>query len=135
MARLASRLHRRRRMTRRVSIRGRVRAAAAATILTLAAQGCAALRRPPPPVDRTQDARILQDVQARLAAEPELDAAALRVEVDGGVVMLHGTVAGMAAWRCAIRNAEMVDGVLTVADFLLLERGPREGRCLAGAGG
>lgn len=103
----------------------------AAAVLTLAAQGCASLRRPPPVVDRSQDARILQEVRARLAAEPALDAAAMRVEVDGGVVMLHGAVDGMAAWRCAIRNAELVEGVLTVADYLTLRRGPREGRCLA----
>lgn len=108
---------------------------AAAAILTLAAQGCGSLRRPRPVPDRSQDARILAAVQARLAAEPALDASALRVEVDGGVVMLHGSVVGMSAWRCAIRNAQLVPGVVTVADFLVLRPGPREGVCLAPATG
>jgi osmotically-inducible protein OsmY len=120
-------------MTRRFSKGARVRALGATVILILGVQACGSLRRSPPVVDRSGDERILQEVRARLLAEPELDAAALRVEVDGGVVVLHGNVAGMGAWRCAIRNAELVAGVRTVVDHLTLERGPREGVCLAPA--
>lgn len=103
-------------------------------LLALAAEGCASLRRPLPTVDRTQDERIRGEVERRLAAEPDLGAGALRVEVDGGIVLLHGSVAGIAAWKCAIRNAELVEGVRSVVDYLVLERGPREIRCLAPAG-
>lgn len=130
---LAPGLHQPHLMTTRFWKRARVRALGGAVVLTLAVHGCASLRRPPPVVDRSGDERILQEVQSRLVAEPELDAAALRVDVDGGVVMLHGSVAGMAAWRCAIRNAELVAGVRTVVDYLVLERGPREAVCLAAA--
>jgi osmotically-inducible protein OsmY len=92
------------------------------------------LRRPPPSVDRSQDPRILQDVQSRLASEPALDASQIRVEVDGGVVLLYGSVAGMGAWNCALRNAQLVEGVRTVVDYLILERGPREAICVAHRG-
>ena len=99
--------------------------------LLISLQGCAGLRRPGPEVDRSGDARITQEVQARLAAEPVLDAGRLRVSVDGGVVMLYGSVDGIGQWQCAIRNASMVPGVETVVDYLVIERGPREVECLA----
>ncbi|MEX2581914.1 MAG: BON domain-containing protein [Gemmatimonadota bacterium] len=99
--------------------------------LVLAVSACGGLRRPPPEVDRTRDAGILVDVQERLAAEPALDAADFRVEVDGGVVLLYGTARGMGVWECAIRNAQLVPGVRTVVDYLVLERGPRDIQCRA----
>jgi hypothetical protein len=92
---------------------------------------CAGVRRPPPVLDRSEDNRILQEVQARLAAEPALDATQIRVEVNGGVVALHGTVRGLEAWRCALRTAELVSGVSSVVEFLVIERGPRNISCLA----
>jgi BON domain len=93
--------------------------------------GCSSLRRPPPEVDRSGDASILANVRSRLDAEPTIGLQNLRVEVDGGVVMLYGSVQGMGAWECAIRNAELVPGVRTVVDFLVIERGPRTAACKA----
>jgi osmotically-inducible protein OsmY len=81
-------------------------------------------------VDRTQDPRIRQEVEARLAREPSLQMETLRVEVDGRVVVLHGSVRGLGAWQCAIRTAQLVEGVQTVADYLVIERGPRDVTCL-----
>ena len=40
----------------------------------------------------------------------------------------------MGAWNCTLRNAELIDGVRTVVDYLILERGPREAVCLAHRG-
>jgi hypothetical protein len=97
----------------------------------LSAVACSALRRPPPVVDRSADPGILADVERRLQAEPSVDFSNIRVEVDGGVVLLYGSVEGIGAWECAIRNAELVPGVLTVVDYLVIERGPRSGACKA----
>ena len=104
---------------------------ASLTLLTLLLPACSALRRPLPAPDRTDDPRIRADVEARIAAEPSLDAGAIRVEVDGRTVLLHGSVAGLGAWRCALANAELVEGVRSVVDFLHIQRGPREVQCLA----
>jgi hypothetical protein len=92
---------------------------------------CSALRRPPPAVDLSHDPRIQADVEARLAAEPSMSTGQLRVEVEGGVVLLYGTVQGIAAWECAIRNAELVANVRSVVDYLVIQRGPRSITCLA----
>jgi hypothetical protein len=100
-------------------------------LLTGIAGGCRALSRGDPPVDRTQDPRIRGEVQARLSAEPSVDAAAIRVEVDGAIVILYGSVAGLDAWQCAIRTAQLVPGVLSVVDYLVIERGPHGVTCLA----
>ena len=97
----------------------------------LATIGACGLRPPPPPIDRSQDERIRAEVMARLAAEPELDEASIRVEVVGRTVMLHGSVKGMGAWQCALTNAGLVSGVVTVVDYLQIERGTRDVRCLA----
>lgn len=102
-----------------------------ALALLLPLVGCAMLRRSDPVIDRSQDPRIRSEVEARLAREPDLASARIRVEVDGATVILHGSVNGLAAWQCAMRNAELVEGVRTVVDFLVLERGPREVGCLA----
>lgn len=92
--------------------------------------GCA-LRTPPAPVDTSGDARIRSDIEARIAAEPELDASEIRVEVHGRMVTLHGSVRGLAAWKCALANADLVDGVESVSDYLVILRGAREIDCLA----
>jgi osmotically-inducible protein OsmY len=102
-------------------------------LLLLSTQvGCAALRRPGPVVDRSQDARIQGDVQARIDRQPALGGGNIRVEVDGAVVVLHGSVQGIAAWQCAIRTAQLVQGVRTVSDYLVIEPGPRRITCLDG---
>lgn len=93
--------------------------------------GCGALGRRRAPVDVSQDPRIRQQVEQRLAGEPSLRAGAVRVEVTGGVVTLHGSVHGIGAWQCALTTASLVHGVRTVADYLVIERGPRDVRCLA----
>ena len=67
----------------------------------------------------------------RGGAEPVLRPNSIRVEVDGGTVMLHGAVRGIGEWQCALTNAELVSGVRSVADFLVLERGDRSVDCLA----
>jgi osmotically-inducible protein OsmY len=105
--------------------------ASALLCLLAGVSACSALRRPEPVIDRTQDSRILQEVEARIAREPSIDAGSVRVAVDGAVVVLHGSVRGIAAWNCAIRTAQLVRGVRTVSDNLVIERGPREVTCLA----
>ncbi|MQA89576.1 MAG: BON domain-containing protein [Gemmatimonas sp.] len=97
----------------------------------LSVTACSALRRPLPEPDRSADGRILTDVSDRLEAERATDLSNIRVEVDGGVVLLYGSVQGIGAWECAIRNAELVPGVRTVADFLVIGRGPRVAPCKA----
>jgi hypothetical protein len=100
-------------------------------LILLVSGGCALIRRPLPPVDRTQDPRILQEVQARLASEPSLDLGRIRVEVDAAIVLLYGSVDGIDAWQCAIRNAQLVAGVVTVVDYLVIERATRPVPCSA----
>ena len=109
----------------------RLRALLLAALLTLPAAGCGFLRRPEVPLDLSQDERIRQEVAARLAGEPSLAAHNIRVEVTGGVVLLHGGVAGVGAWQCAISTSGLVRGVRSVVDYLVIERGPRDVRCLA----
>lgn len=92
--------------------------------------GCA-LRTPPTPLDTSQDARIRSDVEARIVAEPQLDDSEIRVEVRGRMVTLHGSVRGLASWKCAIANAELVEGVESVSDYLVILRGARDIACLA----
>ena len=79
-----------------------------------------------------EETRIRSEVEARIAAEPSLAGARLRVEVmREREVALHGSVAGFGALRCAVANAELVRGVALVIDHVVLERGPAEVRCLA----
>lgn len=76
--------------------------------------------------------RIRAEVEARIAAEPSLAAARLRVAVQpGGEVALYGSIAGFGALRCAVTNAELVQGVTLVIDHVVLDPGPAEARCLA----
>ena len=107
------------------------RALLVVTLGALPLAGCSIIRRPGPVVDSSQDPRIEQEVRARLAAEPSLAANGIRVEVNGGVVLLHGGVSGIGAWQCAIATSGLVPGVRTVVDYLVIERGPRDVRCLA----
>lgn len=100
--------------------------------LMLGSGGCALLGGSPgPPPDPVRDVRIRDRVQERIRAEPSLAASAIRVVVDNGYVQLHGTVAGMGAWECALTNVSLVPEVNSVIDFLVLEAGPREVPCLA----
>jgi len=78
-----------------------------------------------------EDARILREVEARLAAEPSVGAGRVRVTVTGGEVQLRGSVAGFGALRCAVTNAGLTPGVVLVIDFLVLQPGASTARCLA----
>lgn len=80
-------------------------------------------------MDRSRDPQILRDVEARLDAEPAIDSSRIRVEADGGLVLLYGSVDGLGQWQCAIRNAQIVEGVRSVVDYLVIERGPRDISC------
>ena len=100
-------------------------------VLVSGMAGCGLLRRDPPPVDTSQDARILREVEARLAREPALDARTIRIAVEGAVVTLYGSVAGIGAWNCAVRNAQLVDGVRLVVEYLTIERGSSDVPCRA----
>jgi hypothetical protein len=105
-----------------------------AAVLLCAALLLAGCRRGddnPPVVSPVPDPAIRQQVEARLAAEPSISGSGVRVEVRGGMVILHGSVAGLAAWQCALRNAALVEGVLSVTDYLVIGPGPREVSCLA----
>ena len=99
-------------------------------LLALLLAGCGP-RQPLVPLDRSQDARIQAEIVARLAGEPSIDAGNVRVVVEGGMAMLHGSVRGIGAWQCAITNAGLVRGVQSVVDYLVIERGERDVRCLA----
>ena len=81
--------------------------------------------------DPTQDRRIQSEVAARIAQEPSLRAGSIRVEVEGATVVLHGSVSGIGAWQCALTNAGLVEGVRSVVDLLVRERGERDVQCLA----
>lgn len=107
-----------------------LRIAVVLLLLSLIGAACG-LRRPPVPIDRSQDERIRTEVETRIAAEPSLDAGSIRVVAEGGMVLLHGVVRGIGAWQCAITNAELVPGVSSVVDYLVIERGDRDVRCLA----
>lgn len=102
----------------------------AALAAVLLASGCAIFgkgKRESPQVVAAREAE-----EARNAAQPALAGARLRVEVlPRREVALHGSVVGLGALRCAVTNAELVQGVTLVIDHVVLERGPAEARCLA----
>jgi osmotically-inducible protein OsmY len=103
----------------------------------LAAAGCGFLNKKPVDTPEqvaaraSEDARILREVEARLAAEPAIGPGRVRVSVERGEVGLFGSVVGFGALRCAERNAELVRGVRLVIDQLVLDPGPKDVRCLA----
>lgn len=114
----------------RLRARPRPRVVAAFGLLLLL--GCARPQIDPPlVVDTSQDLRIQREVEARLVAEPAIASGEIRVEVRGSTVALHGSVRGIGAYQCALRNASLVDGVGRVAAYLVIERGPRDVPCLA----
>lgn len=121
---------------RKGTAKRRGRGAGAATsfaflLLALSACGLLGRERDAVRVDPLETERIRREVEARLAAEPSIDARQVRVEVLGTTVALHGTVSGLGALHCAIANAGLVRGVDGVADKLVLRPGPRTVRCLA----
>jgi len=93
--------------------------------------GCARNADPAPAPDPVADRGIEQELRARIAAEPSLVAAQIRAEVEGARVRLFGSVEGIGAWHCALRNAWLIQGVEGVSDFLVIERGPPEVACRA----
>ena len=107
------------------------RAALLVVLQGVSLAGCGMLGRSGRTLDRTEDPRIAQEVRARIGAEPSLAATSIRVEVNGAVVLLHGGVAGIGAWQCAITTSSLVRGVRSVADYLVIGPGPRDVRCLA----
>jgi hypothetical protein len=109
----------------------RFRSASGLLLVPLAMAGCALRRDVTPPANPALDERIRSEVAARLAAEPSIGPGRIRVDVARGAVLLYGSVEGIGAWQCAITNAGLAAGVKTVVDYLVLERGPREVRCLA----
>jgi hypothetical protein len=115
----------------------KLRPARLVLLLLLATSGCGLLNRhkaesPAESAARAADnLRIQREVEARLAAEPSLSAAKLRVEARDGEVALYGSVSGLGALRCAERNAELVHGVRLLINQLVLDPGPREARCLS----
>ena len=100
-------------------------------LIGMTSMGCARRSEPIEIPDPAVDARIQRAVEARLAEEPGLAGELIRVEVEGTRVLLYGSVQGIGAWKCALRNAELVAGVESVVDYLILERGPRDITCLA----
>ncbi len=111
---------------------------AACAAIAVSLGGCALFGGGDPPLTPAEIAaraenseRIRREVEARLAAEPSIGPGRVRVEVQGADVSLHGPVAGLGALRCAISNADLVRGVSTVVDKMVLEPGPSTVRCLA----
>ena len=62
------------------------------------------------------------EVQARLAAEPP-STPPHPGRSGRWLVTLLRQRHGAAAWRCAHRNAQLVEGVISVIDYLVIERG------------
>lgn len=71
------------------------------------------------------DARIAEAVRGELAADPAVDAEAITVDVDQGVVELSGVVPHLLMADAALSRAEMVHGVVAVIDRMELERSDR----------
>lgn len=117
---------------------GRRAAGAVATMLiVLVASGCSVFNRtvretPAELAERTAtEERIALAVAARIAAEPALEGARVRVAVDGTEVALYGSVPGLGPLSCAISNAQLVPGVTLVIDHMVLDPGPPEAPCVA----
>lgn len=117
--------------------RGWWRRLAATAALSALAGACGIFQRDTPETPaqitarQTDDARILREVESRLAAEPSIGAGRVRVAVERGEVGLFGAVSGLGALRCAERNVGLVHGVRLVINHMVLDPGPRDVRCLA----
>jgi BON domain len=68
--------------------------------------------------DRSEDDRVREEVRARLADDPHVDAAAVEVAVSGGEVTLSGEVESRSARRRAEDIAAAVQGVSYVQNDL-----------------
>jgi hyperosmotically inducible protein len=73
-----------------------------------------------------RDAAITTRVRTVLQADLLVDASAIRVTTDRGVVTLDGSVPGENAHRMALDLAHRVDGVVQVRDRLSVTPGPPE---------
>lgn len=101
-------------------------------------QGCAIFGGGEPPETPAQaqervrqEAAILREVEARLAAEPSIGPGRIRAVVNQGDVHLHGAAPGFGALQCALANAQLVAGVRLVVDYMVLQPGPSRVNCLA----
>lgn len=66
--------------------------------------------------DAGNDAQILQEVQARIQAIPDVNAADIRVEASGGTVTLSGVVSTPEAQQQLLAAIHGVDGVERIDD-------------------
>lgn len=69
--------------------------------------------------DKTE-AQIEQDVAARLASLPDVDASAIHPHAEGTKIILEGSVDTVFSARKAVLSAEAVDGVHDVESHLKL---------------
>jgi osmotically-inducible protein OsmY len=74
------------------------------------------------------DFELQRDVLEELAWEPSVDAAEIGVSVEGGVVVLNGTVKNFNEKWAAERVAQRVNGVRALTDGLVVKPSP-DGRC------
>jgi osmotically-inducible protein OsmY len=72
-------------------------------------------------VDRTRDAAITAQVNARLAGDRDLSALGINVDTAAGRVVLHGSAPDTAARERATTLARSVDGVVSVDNELRVE--------------
>lgn len=72
-------------------------------------------------MDKTRDAAISAQVNARLARDSDLSALGIDVDTAGGRVVLHGTAPDTAARDRATVLARGVDGVVSVDNELRVE--------------
>ena len=73
-------------------------------------------------VDKTRDAAITTEVNAKLAGDPDLSALRINVDTVDGRVVLRGTAPDAAALDRAALLARSVDGVSSVSNELQLQR-------------
>ena len=73
-------------------------------------------------IDKTRDAAITAEVNAKLARDPDLSALGIDVDTAAGRVVLHGTAPDASARERAASLARSVDGVTAVDNGLQLSR-------------
>ena len=74
------------------------------------------------------DLQLEKNVQQELVFEPSINASAIRVTANDGVVVLKGKVATYAEKRAAVHAAERISGARAVTDELLIELSPAHER-------